>query len=41
MYKSNRKSVALHRRLGFSVTQENDFGLAFRAEADALIAQMG
>jgi hypothetical protein len=41
VYKSNRKSVALHRRLGFAVTRENDFGLAFRAEAAALIAQIG
>lgn len=40
VFKTNRKSVALHRRLGFEVFRENDFGYAFRASAMRILEQI-
>lgn len=38
VYKTNRLSLAFHRRLGFRVTQENDKAVAFHASLQDLVA---
>lgn len=38
--RNNLASLRLHRRLGFSVSQENERAIAFRAEAAALLARL-
>lgn len=40
VFRSNLKSVALHRRLGFEVFRENEHGFAFAASAEHLRAQL-
>ncbi len=39
VYKTNAASLALHRRLGFRVVQENAQALAFCVDSSALLAQ--
>lgn len=38
VYRTNRLSMAFHRRLGFAVTRENDKGVEFTADLAALTA---
>ena len=38
VYRTNARSVAFHRKLGFRVTRENDKGLEFTGSVDEIVA---